>query len=229
MIQCFSPLAFKLIFKWWISFAYFETSFSEIINYKSSFINGFRVIQIEVRLFVIFKGLFYFFYVVKFINVRLLILFHCHFNGWRFVAISLFYSWYWWFLSSPFITLSVLLEVYQFYWFFWRIRFLFHWFSFCFIVYLFSVSQSFLCWRSCLQDRKSSFSLSFSVLFLVSPAHLFFIPSVLKEGSILLSKVKHPLPSFASVFFSGVVPPSVSALSSSSFLAHKFVLTSIPQ
>lgn len=97
--------------------------------------------------------------------------------------------------------------------FFWRISFLFHWFS-CFIVYLFSVSHSYV------EDHvsRTARALFLSIFFLVLdiPAHLFFIPFVLKEGSFLLSQAKHPLPSFASIFFSGVIPHSVSVLSLSS-------------
>ena len=96
--------------------------------------------------------------------------------------------------------------------------------AFCFIdflvVSLFTCFQFLTLMLKIMSPRQEE--LFFSLIFFLVlgiPAHLFFSPFVLKEGSFLLSQAKHPLPSFASVFFSGVIPHSVFelSLSSSSF------------
>lgn len=93
--------------------------------------------------------------------------------------------------------------------------------AFCFIDFL--VVSLFTCFQFLTLMLKiispGQQELFFSFIFFLAldiPAHLFFIPFVLKEGSFLLSQAKHPLPSFASISFSGVIPHSVSVLSLSS-------------
>lgn len=148
------------------------------------------------------------------------ILNYYHLNRYRICRDIPVSSWYWWIVSSLFISLSVLLEVYQFYGFFWRI-------SFCFIDF-FCCSLVFSFWLFFILKitrKKSSFSLSFSFEF-YSVLYLFFIPSVWEKGSFFrLSKAKHTLPSFGPVFSSGIMPHSVTLLyfSSSFSLAYKFV------
>lgn len=69
-------------------------------------------------------------------------------------------SWYWWIVSSLFISLSVLLEVYQFYGFFLKNQ-LFVSLIFS-VALLFSISDSSLLLK--ITRKKNSFSLSFWVL-----------------------------------------------------------------
>lgn len=81
------------------------------------------------------------------------ILNYYHLNRYRICRDIPVSSWYWWIVSSLFISLSVLLEVYQFYGFFLKNQLLFHWFFS--VALLFSVSDSSLYWRS--QERRALF------------------------------------------------------------------------
>lgn len=64
--------------------------------------------------------------VVVFMSRKLFIALPCNHGN---VPIS---SWFWWLVSSLFLSSSVLLEVCKHYWFFWRSSFLFYWFVYCF-------------------------------------------------------------------------------------------------
>lgn len=133
----------------------------------------------------------------------------CYFNKCRICSDIPALSWYWWFVFSLFVLLSVLLKVYQFYWFFFKNQLFV---SLIFSVFLFSISPSFLYWKSTRQEKKSFFALIFfQVLGIL--LYLFFILSVSKKGSFFLfSKAKSFLLSFASVFSSRVMPNLVTLL-----------------
>ena len=63
----------------------------------------------------------------EFLSIKMFIVFFL--NGCKiYKEYILFQSWYWLFVSSFYVFLSVLVDVYPFYQFFQRSRFLFHWF-----------------------------------------------------------------------------------------------------
>lgn len=140
------------------------------------------------------------------------------------------------FVSSLFVSLSVLLEVYQLYWFF------FEELAFCVIDFLFV--SLFSCFQFLLtllytEDLVSKtgkeeffFSLNFFLVLGASPCPTPPYSALLCQRKAPFSF--HKLSSISPVCFSfllGVTPHSVTLLSLSSssfFLAHQFIPTSIP-